>query len=139
METLSFHTADSFGGLAETSGLLSLEGDDLVLEFEMKDALVGVIRTGPRTVRFPVTDLAEVGLRLGWFQQRLVLRSRSLKLLADLPGRDGAELVLYCRRRDRAILRHVYAAVQDRLTSASLKRLDADAERLRADIDSIDP
>jgi hypothetical protein len=139
METLSFHTADSFGGLAETSGILSLEGDSLVLEFEMKDALMGVIRTGPRTVRLPVTDLAEVGLRLGWFQQRLVLRSRNLRVFADLPGRDGAELVLYCRRRDRVTMQHVYAAVQERLTSASLKRLDAEAERLRADIDSINP
>jgi hypothetical protein len=75
-----------YGGLAECHGLIRPDGDCLVLEFQVQDNLFGFIRGKPKSVRVPLADLDSVELRGRWFKRTLVIKARSLMLLAGVPG-----------------------------------------------------
>ena len=93
-----------YGGLAECSGLLRDEGDDLVLEYQSKEALIGdMLRSSVRQARIPRELLASIVLKKTWlgFKTQLVIRTTTLAPLANVPGMDKGVLVLQVAKNDR--------------------------------------
>jgi len=92
-----------YGGLAQTRGLISSEGDRLRLQFQSQDAILGVIRSGVGQIDIPMADVASVHLKKSWFGwiQELVIQVTRLDLVQTLPGVTQGRLVLQVARKDR--------------------------------------
>ena len=88
-------------GLAESHGLLRIDGGSLLFEYQTKDGILGLLKTGVRVVRIQIADLTDVGLDKSMFSTRLVFRARSMMALKGLPGTESDEAVLTIRRSDR--------------------------------------
>ena len=84
--SLPFKIPDAYKGFAEASGIEKASRAGLILEFEIKDGLFGVLRSGVRDVRNPLSDIASVNLQKGWFRTKLVVRVKSLSALSEVPG-----------------------------------------------------
>jgi hypothetical protein len=89
-----------YGGMAECHGLLRPDGDSLVLEYQVQDNMFGVLRGKARAVRIPLSDLESVELRGKWFGRSLIIQSRSLLTLANVPGSKQGRLELAIARPD---------------------------------------
>ena len=104
MSHVPFELDSTYGGLAQTHGLISNEGDRLRLQFQSRDAIVGVIKSGVGQIDIPMADVASVHLEKSWFGwvQELVVQVTRLDLVQSLPGVIQGRLVLQVARKDRA-------------------------------------
>ena len=53
----------AYAGFGSVKGLISLESPELVLEFETCDAILGVIKTSPKEIRLPLSDIESLNQR----------------------------------------------------------------------------
>ena len=99
--TVPFKVPNLFAGFAEGKGLAKADNSELTLEFIIKENLLNVFKTGVKEIRIPQSEIAAIHLRQGWFTDKLRIRLKSLRWLADLPGCDSDEVTLHIARRDR--------------------------------------
>lgn len=100
-------TIDVFGGLGTCEGLLLGEPDCLSLQFQVKDAVLGVLAGEVRQVRVPLDKLVSVTLTKGWLGTtwlgvKIVIQAAELEPLADVPGMSQGRVELCIARKDRA-------------------------------------
>ena len=100
MQSIPFTLPDVHGGLSEGTGAVYVEGDELVIEAQVK--LLSLIDRKPQAYRIELIDLESVAHRRTVLGDRVTIRTRPLDLLADVPGAGNGELVLKFKRRHRA-------------------------------------
>ena len=100
--TVPFKMPDVFAGFAEGNGLAKASESELTLEFVLKDSVLNVFKTDIKEIRIPRSEIDTVHFRQGWFINKLRIRVKSMRWLADLPGSDSGEVTLHVARRDRA-------------------------------------
>ena len=104
--TVPFMLDNLYAGLGKCDGLLRDEGDHLCLEFQIRDSLAGILKTGVRQVRVPLKDLASVTLTKGWLGMtwlgvKIVIQAGRLEVLKDMPGASQGRIELSIARKDR--------------------------------------
>ena len=132
--SVPFEIANVYGGLAECHGLIRAVEDGLQLEFQAKDGIFGVLKSGVKNTLFAWQDLTGLECRLGWFRVRLILTTRSLSVLEGVPGAENCRLDLNVARKDRAVAKSLATAVSLRLLEHDISRLDEfiDTDQSRA-------
>jgi hypothetical protein len=118
-----FFIAHVYQGFATAHGLARTTSDGLTREFEVKDALVGMLTTGVRVVHIHLDDLDGVELLAGWFTTRLRIRTTKLAAMSAVPGDHTGSIQLGVKRRDRVIARALASAIALRLSERQLERL----------------
>jgi hypothetical protein len=106
MNAVPFTLGHLYAGLGQCEGLLRDEGDNVCLEFQVKDAVAGIIKTGVRELRIPLKDLVSVTLTKGWLGNtwlgvKITLQAARLETLKDMPGASQGRLELSIARKDR--------------------------------------
>ena len=104
--TVPFTLDKLYAGFAECDGLLRDEGDHVCLEFQVKDKIAGILKTGVRQVRIPLRDLVSVTLTKGWLGSswlgvKIVLQAARMETLQDMPGASQGRIELSIARKDR--------------------------------------
>lgn len=99
-------TIELYGGLGQCDGLLRDEGKQLVMEFQIKDAVAGFIKTGVRRVQIPLNDLVSVTLTKGWLGTswlgvKVVLQAARMETVKDVPGMNQGRIELSVARKNR--------------------------------------
>ncbi len=107
--------------LADVEGVARLDGDVLVLEFQMVDGVFGKLRSGVREVRLTPDDLESISHRRGWFHDSVVLAVHRLGSVASIPGAKGVMIRLRCKHRHRKAAESLSLAVRLRITDRNLE------------------
>jgi hypothetical protein len=123
MDAVPF-SIESVYGLARVSGLIRFQEDSLFLEFQSKDAVFGVVKSGLKEIRLPLADVPDVEFQRGWIESHLRLRVRRMALLSDLPGAEPGEAVLKVARRHRDAASELASRVLLRLSEMRLEAAD---------------
>ncbi len=110
-----FTLPDVHHGLAQSSGLLQIQDDALLIEFETKDSVFGLLRSGVREVRVPIRDLASARLERQIWNSRLILRGQRLKCFDGIPGHDGGQIKLTLDRNSRLAGERIARELTDRI------------------------
>ncbi|PYT01290.1 MAG: hypothetical protein DMF63_00095 [Acidobacteria bacterium] len=86
--TIPFKT-ESEHGLTQVNGIAKFSSAGVVLEFESK--LFGLIGSGVKEVRLPVSEILDVNFRKGFFKRgaKIVIRMKTFTKLAEVPNQDG--------------------------------------------------
>ena len=102
MNAVPFQIAHVFGGFGECHGLLKQDGKFLILEFQIQDSVVNVIKSGVKSVEIPLADVARVLLRRRWFglSNSLEVQLSRLDIVEQFPAMKQGLLTLAIRRRD---------------------------------------
>lgn len=129
MHSTAFTIANLYGDLGEATGMLTLEADQLVIEFQTRDAILGLLKSDIKEVVLDLNDLVEVTLEEKLFRTRLHLKARRMGMLGEIPGVERGELCLQIARKDRAAAGALSDAAQLRIAELRLKRLDEDDAR----------
>jgi hypothetical protein len=106
MNAVPFTIGSLYAGLGECQGLLRVEGDRLCLEFQVKDTVAGILKSGVRCVRVPLKELATVTLTKGWLGAswlgvKIVIQGTSMETFKDVPGMSQGRVELSIARKDR--------------------------------------
>ncbi len=128
MTSLPFKITGVLTDFADSEGIARLDSDGLVLEFQIKDNVLGLLKSAPREVRIPFGDLAEASFKRGFFSGAIRLRARRLTILASIPGSNASELILTCKRRDRPVAQDLASRLSMRILEHDLREM-ADSSR----------
>jgi hypothetical protein len=109
-------------------GVLRTQEDGIVLEFRRSETDFGTVASHDdiRTIPVPWAEIQSLEYRLRFlWRGALVLRTRSLRTLENVPGVRGNEMSLSIARGDRLAARELAATVGLFLADQRLAALDA--------------
>ncbi len=111
-------------GFQTAGGLIKLEDEQLVVEYQTKDAFLEVIKSDVKEVRIPLRELQSVEFKKGWFSSKILLEGRSMWVLNDLPGADQGECALKIKRKDKKDAENLVSKIRIVMSELKLKDLD---------------
>ena len=99
IRSVPFTIKSLFGGLGQCHGMVYDEGDHFRFEFQTKDSLCGILKTGVKQVKIPVTQVVAVDLVKGLLGitkmgVKIVMQSASLDAFKQIPGMDHGKIEL---------------------------------------------
>jgi hypothetical protein len=105
--------AEAFQGFADVQGMLVFDGGSLRIDFQTADALLGVLRSGPKQLDIPLSSIDAVRTGAGWFwlMPWIEIEINDFKLMTQLPGAADGSWRLGVRWRDRQALRRFASAL----------------------------
>ena len=107
-----------------------MSSEALVLEYQVKDNLIGVVKSGVRTTLIPFDRIDEVDFRSNFIWTSLNIRVDSMQVVEDVPGAKQGKVSLKIPRRYRkeaAVLAH----------EASIRSSQSKLDRLEGDVDAL--
>ncbi|PAU93017.1 hypothetical protein CK503_13925 [Aliifodinibius salipaludis] len=111
-------------GLQVAKGLLKVKEDGLHLEFEVKDSIVGLITSGVKSVVVTYVDLENIRFEKGWWNAKIIVEGKSMKVFEALPGSEQGRLKLKVKRSDRDDAQNAVSSARVHLSEQKLKELD---------------
>lgn len=112
---LPFSIDDDNTGLTEVDGILHPEEAGVRLEFQMKDAVFGMIKGKAKSIQIPYQEIGDVTYKSSFWGTSLALRLNSMELLSEIPFTNGNKVKLKLKRRDREIGQAVQLYLEDKL------------------------
>lgn len=109
-----FSTRDPMG-LTDTQGMLSIEGDILKLEYQTKDAMIGMIKTSVKLVEIPVSELSSARIDRRFWRAELVLQGKSMRVFSNAPGAQRGQLQLKINRQSTQAANELLDEIRARL------------------------
>lgn len=130
MSSLPFHFPEVYEGLAEAEGLLVITSDSIVLEYQIKDALLGAFKSEVKKVVLPFEQIEDVEFRTNFLRTDITIQTNSLELVYDVPNAKQGRVRLKISRKHRkeaaAIAHDVSIRVSDRKLE-NLERLEIES------------
>jgi hypothetical protein len=119
MDTLPFTLWNVLGGFASADGLLRNEGAHLCVEYQVKDGIVGVLKSNVQELRIPMEHIVSATLDRGWlglnrFGIKLVIQVSHMDWLRDMPDASQGRMTLRIARADRPAAEAFVACLYDR-------------------------
>jgi len=97
-QLVQFSTSDSLG-MTDTSGIIRLEDDKLIIEYQTIDALLGLVKSAVKTLEIPLGKLALVRVDQKLWSADLVLQGKTMGVLSTVPGASGGMLRVKLNRQ----------------------------------------
>lgn len=123
-KTVPFTIPEINYGFQQAEGLLKLGKEQLELEFEVKDAILGIIKSGVEEVVIPFSDLNAMNFKTGWFSAKIILEGTSMKVFRDLPGTELATCTLKVKRKHRDEAENLMSRARLQFSEYKLDRFD---------------
>lgn len=116
-------TCPDASDFVDVHGLLRFDGNGLHLEFQSKDAVIGVFKSALKSVTVTPDQLRGLLYKRSWFWHYLILQTRDMRAIEQVPGATSGEVRLKIRKADVGPARSLSIHVSAALTDARLKRL----------------
>ena len=131
IDTFRFKS-DAFQGLGETTGLARRQGSDLLLQFQTRDSLFGVLKSSVKSRLIGADQIAAIEYRGGWFGlwPRVRVSLTDLAGAEDLPGGAEGIIQLGVRWADRKAAKTLVERMQSECSERRFQALQADIEQL---------
>ena len=113
----TFTVPDVLAGLAEAQGIAHLQDNVLTLEFETKDSIFGLLKSGLREQRIPVDEIDAVLFENKMFKTQLRLQARLMRTFRHVPGAKAGQLTLvfeqHARDASKQLARQLARAIDE--------------------------
>lgn len=91
---------ESTYGLRAVTGVLNYDKKVIHIEYQMKDAIVGIVKGEVSDLRIPLEKIREVETKKKWFSRVLILKVDSLRTLEGMPGVKVNTLKINIKKED---------------------------------------
>jgi hypothetical protein len=113
-------------GFGEGMGVVIAGQDQLVLEYQVRDSVLNVLKSALKTVTVPYGEIAEISFQKGWGGGGVLeVRTHSLRPLSDVPSVEGSTLRLDVSKANRDIAAELVSIVMLRKTEERLREMTA--------------
>ena len=125
--SLAYHYSlyNASGGyeMKEVRGVLSIEGEEIMFEYKLYDAMGTAISTLNKFA-FDVRYLQNIHTKKGLFKTKLIIQSTKMVFLDPLPGSSQGRIALDIKRSDRNEALNFSSKLNLALSERRLKELD---------------
>ena len=90
---------DQFEGLATSRGTVFLFENAIVVQYETKDAVIGIVKSGLKEIEIPLDVVEEVTFNAGLFRNKLTIVVNDMDYCVDIPGGDGNRISLPIKKK----------------------------------------
>jgi hypothetical protein len=112
MSSLPF-SISMYAGLAKADGLLRLEGNTLVLEFQIQDRALGLLKSELKELRIPIFEIEHLELANGWLRKpRLIVQTETMRVSRQIPGAEHGTFELTLENAHKLAARHLISTVE---------------------------
>lgn len=125
-KSLPFKTDDAYHGFAELQGILHIERNHLLLEFEVKDRFVGALKSGPKQLKVAYEELTRLDYQRNLFKSRMEIKVKSLRIQTSFPGAKDGCITLKIKRRYKTEAEDIATYANMRIAELGLERLERD-------------
>lgn len=102
-----------YARMAKADGLLRLEGSTLVLEFQIQDRALGLLKSDLKELRLPVSEIERLELKTGWFSRpRLCVQTETMRVSRQIPGSQHGEFELTIDAGHQLAARHLISSIE---------------------------
>lgn len=116
--SVPFKIADAHYGFAPVDGMAKFSAAGIVLEFEAK--ILGLMKTGIKEVRIPLTEIMDIKLKSGTFNTKferifgakIEIRLNNFTTLSEVPNKDG-KIILKTLRADRELAEKAVQIIEE--------------------------
>ena len=123
---LHFSTDQAYNGLAAVAGIMHAEKDRLVLEYQVKDNLFGVLKSKTRKLVIPYKELSEVTYKINWFISRFRLHVNSMEILGEFPASKDGVISLKIKRKQKQAAKELESYINLRLSEIRIEMMGED-------------
>ena len=123
-KSVPFKSDDLYSGFAEMSGMLHVERTHLELEFEVRDSIMGVLKSGAKELKLSYHDLDRAVYKKTWFTSRFQIFVKRMKTVSDFPGAKDGCIELKIKRKHKDALDEMETYVNLRIAEMGLERLE---------------
>lgn len=123
-KTLPFKTDGAYSGFANVEGMLHVERNHLVLEFEIKDSLFGALKSGTKELKIEYADLRRMTYQRSLFKSRLEISVKSVRILSRFPAAKDGQISLKIARRSKEEVEDIETYVNLRIAEIGLEKLE---------------
>jgi len=81
---VTFSVSDDLG-LSECSGMLFLEDEQLVVEYQNSDSILGLLSSKVKEIEIPISDLRRARLQQKFWNSEISIQGKSMKTFRKLP------------------------------------------------------
>lgn len=124
--TVPFEIPNVNYGFQVAKGILKLSSDGLELEFEKKDAFLGLFSSGVKSVKLSYDELESIRIDKGWLSAKIILEATSMRVFEDLPGTEQAICILKVNRKDKDEAQKVISTARMHLSEYKLEQMEKD-------------
>ena len=126
MDSIPVRFPEIYEGLADAEGVLRISPDALTLEYQVKDSLLGVVKSGVSTAIIPFEHIDEVDFRSNFLWTSLNIRVDSMQIVGDVPGVKQGKVRLKIPRRYKREAAEIAHEAYIRSSQSKLDRLEGD-------------
>ena len=112
---VAFKSGD-YSGLMESQGLISIENDKLVIEYQTFDSMVGFLKTRVKVLEVDFENIAGARMEQKLWSADLVLTGKNMRSLSKVPGANGGKLRLRINRQSRRAAELLVEEIHDKLS-----------------------
>jgi hypothetical protein len=129
MVSVPFKIRGVYTGFVDLEGIARLEDKELCLEFRMSPVFSRYVKSKPKEVRIALEELEEATFKHVLCIGLLKFRARRLSAFSQVPGSEGAELRLRCRREHWPAAQELASRLSMRTVEHQLRALVAETSR----------
>ncbi len=109
--SVPFAISSVYEGFAEVNGILRFAGGELTMQFQVKDSILGAVKSALRDVRIPPSAIESVSFTPGWLSHQLVIQCNDMTAISHLPTSKGGRVALTIARADQEAAERLVSAV----------------------------
>ncbi|TVQ66364.1 MAG: hypothetical protein EA360_05880 [Balneolaceae bacterium] len=118
-----------YAGLAELNGLVRMEKDSLVLEYNLKDDVLGMFNSELKVLKIPFHAIEDVIVKKKWFSARFDLYLNRLPNTDKTIDVKGNCLSFIIKKAELEKARSLRSTLMLRVSEERLRRIDEEEEK----------
>ena len=123
-QSLPFSIPEVYEGFARAQGLMKVVDNQLILEFEVKEAILDWIKLNSQSIGIPLSQVESVTFKPGWFRDTLTFKVASFDCLQNLPKHQHGRFKVYLSRQDRDLSQEFSRLLQNQILDLQIQRLE---------------
>lgn len=104
-------------GLTETKGVVNIETDRVIIEYQTLDSMFGFLKSRVKVSEIEFSNLVSARLEQGLWNAELVLGGKSLRTFGAAPGSAGGKLKLKIDRQSRRAAERLVEQIRSSLST----------------------
>lgn len=105
-----FKLAQSDNFLMESSGIIRLEAKHLIIEYQSRDSVIGLVKSGVNEVRLSLNDVQHITFKKGFFTNTMRIQAKAMRAFEKVPGSIQGAVELNVKRTDRKNAEYLVSA-----------------------------
>ncbi|NKB33161.1 MAG: hypothetical protein GKR91_08690 [Pseudomonadales bacterium] len=97
---VTFSISDDMG-LSESTGMLYVEDDSLMVEYQHNDSILGIWKSAIREIDIPLSEIKLARMEQKFWNSELVLQGKSLKTFGGFPGNESGSIKITVNRQSQ--------------------------------------